>query len=126
MKEVKKLDHPIPWMLDCKEILIDKIETCTHVWEPIIPFEERVTTIEPRKTLLNVISNVGQLPTGSFSYQEDEQTITTKLLENNKRTLIVTKWIFPVQAFDLAIRELQAKGLNGDLFIMENSNYGKV
>lgn len=104
MRETRKLDKLINYMLDGKTIQINKIETNKHVWVAKLPPLEKLTAVEPETTLRNVIANMALLNTGSFHRHEDE--IIARFVENDKNTLIVTEWSFPLKTFDLMVHTL--------------------
>lgn len=104
MRETRKLDKLINYMLDGKTIQINKIETNKHVWVAKLPPLEKLTAVEPEVTLRNVIANMALLNTGSFHLKGDE--VVARFKESDRNTLIVTEWYFPREAFNATAYEL--------------------
>ena len=104
MRETRKLDKLINYMLDGKTIQINKIETNKHVWVAKLPPLEKLTAVEPETTLRNVIANMALLNTGSFHLKGDE--VVARFKESDKNTLIITEWYFPRNAFDSMVHTL--------------------
>lgn len=104
MRTSRKLERLTNWILDGKHIQINKIETNKHEWKPALEPGEVTTTVEPETTLKNVIANFAILNTGSFHRLGD--VIIARFVENDKTTLIVTEWTFPLTAFDAAVYDI--------------------
>lgn len=98
MRETRKLDKLINYMLDGKTIQINKIETNKHVWVAKLPPLEKLTAVEPETTLKNVIANMALLNTGAFHLKGDE--VVARFKESDRNTLIITEWYFPREAFN--------------------------
>lgn len=106
MRTSRKLEKPINWILDSKYIQINKIETNTHVWVPKLKPTELLTTVDPEVTLKNVIANMALLNTGSFHIHHSMDYVIARFVENDKMTLIVTEWYFPVADFNRMVFHL--------------------
>ena len=106
MRQVRKLEKTINYILDGRPTLINKVETNTHFWAEELSHQERLTSVAPEEALENVIANMAILNTGSFHHTTPGGEVIARFIESDRATLIVTEWHFPEKAFNFMVNKL--------------------
>ena len=106
MRETRKLEKTINYILDGRPTLINKVETNTHFWTEELSTQERLTSVAPEEALENVIANMAILNTGSFHHTTPGGEVIARFIESDRATLIVTEWHFPEKAFNFMVNKL--------------------
>lgn len=88
------------WVLNGKNIKVHKIETVTYTWELLIPEHKKLETVDPHKTIHNIIKNTALLPNGAFIEVDSDRVLAriSDLVYDSKtktNTLIKTQWFIP-------------------------------
>ncbi|WP_428743115.1 hypothetical protein [Tenacibaculum sp.] len=117
MKEVINFDIKKEWIVAGKKVSINKIESTTYNMEEELTKKRiRFDELDPKNAITNVISNVGQLPTGSF-LEKDKDTIIARINDVVDSSLIRTNWEIPAKVFNAIVVTLQvSKNLGEHLF----------
>ena len=93
------------WVLNGKDVKVHKIETVTYTWSLDIPAHEKLETVEPYKSLHNIIKNTALLPNGAF-IEVDAERILARISDlvydakTKTNTLIKTQWYIPKTNFN--------------------------
>ena len=106
MRQVRKLEKIIIYILDGRPTLINKVETNTHFWAEELSPQERLTSVAPEEALENVIANMAILNTGSFHHTTPGGEVIARFIESDRATLIITEWHFPEKAFNFMVNKL--------------------
>ena len=104
-KSVIEFKEGKSWVLNGKDIVVNKIETTTYDWELIIPEHKRLETIDSFKSLHNIIKNTALLPNGAFIEVDSERVLAriSDLVYDAKtrtNTLLKTQWYIPKKNFN--------------------------
>jgi hypothetical protein len=99
VKSTVSFKEPKEWVLNEKTILVTKIETTTHEWTAKVSKEKEVETLDPIKTLYNLVKNIGLMPNGSF-FEVDNHRILARINDISGTTLIRTQWYIPIDEFN--------------------------
>ena len=117
MHEVIKLEKNSEWIIAGKKVKIDKIKSITYnITKELSKKRLKFDELDPKLAIVNVISNIAQLPTGVF-LEKDTCTIVARLNDVVDNTLIRTNWEIPVELFNSIVVSLQvSKNLEEHLF----------
>lgn len=114
-KSIVEFKEGKSWVLNGKDIVVNKIETISYNVELDVPEHKKLETINPSKSLHNIIKNTALLPNGVF-LEVDSNRVMARISDivydpkSRTNTLIKTQWYIPKNEFNAKVYFLVVSG----------------